>query len=112
MLQIEVHRIDGDCPVYEKGDKIFIDDPEVDLESTDAICTHALDTILHYTTALESGVNPVDLGLSTVREDVAYMQCVDPGKEFTDGGTVIFKCKIIVEVGTFYAKVPTSTTSQ
>ncbi len=94
MLEIEVHKVEGECPVYEEGDKMVIDDPEVDLRNTDSICTHAFDTILHYTTALEHGVSPVDLGLSKDREDIAYMQCVDPGKEYTDGGTVIFKCKI------------------
>lgn len=94
MLEIKVHRIEGDCPVFEEGDKIVVDDPEVDLEKTDAICTHAFDTILHYTTALENDVSPVDLGLSKSDEKTAFMQCVDPGKEYTDGGTVIFKCEI------------------
>ncbi|MFW6065010.1 MAG: TIGR04076 family protein [Candidatus Natronoplasma sp.] len=86
--------MEGDCPVFEEGDKIVIDDPVVDLQRTDAICTHALDTILHYTTALENNVNPVELGLSKSDEKAAFMQCVDPGKEYTDGGTVIFKCEI------------------
>jgi len=94
MLEIKVHRIERDCPVYEEGDKIIVDDPEVDLERTDAICTHALGTILHYTTALENEVSPVDLGLSKSDEKTAFMQCVDPGKEYTEGGTVIFKCDI------------------
>ncbi len=94
MLEIEVHKIEGDCPVYEEGDKMIIEDPEVDLKKTDAICTHALNTILHYTTALENDVSPTDLGLSKSDENTAFMQCVDPGKEYTHGGTVIFKCNI------------------
>ncbi|MBS3781579.1 MAG: TIGR04076 family protein [Candidatus Thermoplasmatota archaeon] len=94
MLEIEVHKIEGDCPVFEEGDRMIVDDPELDLEKTDAVCTHALDTLLHYTTALENGVSPIDLGLSKSSEDTAFLQCVDPGKEYTDGGTVIFKCKI------------------
>ncbi|MFW6142276.1 MAG: TIGR04076 family protein [Candidatus Saliniplasma sp.] len=92
MLEITVHEVKGHCPVYKEGDKIIVDDPEIDLERTDALCTHALSTILHYTTALENGVDPVELGLST-KEGVAYMQCVDPGSPYTDGGTVIFRCK-------------------
>ncbi len=95
MLKIEVHEIKGDCPVFEKGDEIVIDDPEIDLEKSDALCTHALATILHYSTALENDVDPVDIGLSESDESVAFMQCVDPGKEYTGGGTVIFKCKIL-----------------
>ncbi len=94
LLDIRVHEVKGSCPVYEEGDRIVIDDPEIDLEETDALCTHALDTILHYSTALENGVSPVKLGLSKEDEDVAYMQCVDPGEPYTDGGTVIFRCEI------------------
>ena len=44
MLEIVVHEIRGFCPVYKVGDKIVIDDPEVILEKTDALCTHALST--------------------------------------------------------------------
>lgn len=93
MLDIRVHKIEGHCPVYEEGDRIVIDDPEIDLEETDALCTHALDTILHYSTALEHEASTVDLGLSK-EEGVAYLQCVDPGSPYTDGGTVIFRCEI------------------
>lgn len=93
MLDIRVHKVKGFCPVYEEGDRIVIEDPEIDLEETDALCTHALSTILHYSTALEHDASTEDLGLSK-EEGVAYMQCVDPGEPYTDGGTVIFKCKI------------------
>lgn len=93
MLKIKVHRVKGNCPVYEEGDEIVVDDPEIVLEETDALCTHALSTLLHYTTALENGVDSVKLGLSK-EEGVAYMQCVDPGEPYTRGGTVIFKCVV------------------
>lgn len=93
MLEIYVHEVKGACPVYEEGDKMVVDDPELLCDKTDAVCTHALDTILHYTTALENGVSPVSLGLSR-DEGVAYMQCVDPGPPLTEGGTVIFRVEI------------------
>ena len=44
MLEIVVHKISGYCPVYKVGDKIVIDDPEIVLEKTDALCMHALST--------------------------------------------------------------------
>ena len=96
MLEIKVHQIKGFCPVYKKGDRITVDDPEIVLDKTDALCTHALSTLLHYTTVLEHDWCPVKLGLTT-KEDkgCAYLQCVDPGKPYTDGGTVVFKCKKI-----------------
>lgn len=92
MIEITVHEVNGHCPVFKEGDKIVVDDPEIDLDRTDRLCTHALSTLLHYTTALENGVDPVELGLCK-GGDVAYMQCVDPGPPFTDGGTVIFRCE-------------------
>jgi uncharacterized repeat protein (TIGR04076 family) len=75
---------------------IVIADPEIDLEKTDALCTHALSTLLHYALILEHDWSPVKLGLTTAEdEEHAYMQCVDPGKPYTEGGTVIFRCRRI-----------------
>ena len=96
MLEIRVCEIRGKCPVYKVGDRMVIDDPKILLDKTDAICTHALSTILHYAVAFEKGANPVELGLSR-SHDVAYMQCVDPGEPYTEGGTVIFDCYRIEE---------------
>ncbi|MDI6702996.1 TIGR04076 family protein [Methanothermobacter wolfeii] len=96
MLEIRVHEIRGKCPVYREGDRIVIDDSEIDLERTDALCTHALSTILHYTTILERNWCPLELGLTVEGdEESAYMQCIDPGRPYTHGGTVIFRCRRI-----------------
>ena len=93
MLEIDVHEIRGYCPVYKVGDRIRIEDPKILLEKTDALCIHALSTLLHYALILEHDWCPVKLGLTTEEyPDYAYMQCVDPGKPYTEGGTVIFKC--------------------
>lgn len=84
----------GHCPVYKVGDKITIDDPEIVLEKTNALCTHALSSLLHYIVALERGADPVELGLSKPKDqEHAYIQCVDPGEPYTKGGTVIFKIR-------------------
>jgi len=49
--------------------------------------------LLHYALILEHDWCPVKLGLTTAEdEEHAYKQCVDPGKPYTEGGTVIFKC--------------------
>ena len=99
MLEITVAEVRGYCPVYKVGDKIVVDDPEIDLEKTDALCTHALSSLLHYILALEGGVDPVSLGLSKPGDrEHAYVQCVDPGEPYTNGGTVIFKiCRVNVK---------------
>ena len=94
MLEIEVYEIRGKCPVYKVGDKMVIDDPRILLDRTDALCTHALSTLLHYVLMLEYDWCPVKLGLTTHADtEHAYMQCVDPGQLYTEGGTVIFRCR-------------------
>ena len=98
MLEIKVCEIRGKCPVYKVGDRMVIDDPEIVLDKTNALCTHALSTLLHYVTILEHDWCPVKLGLTTPQNpDHAYMQCVDPGEPYTQGGTVLFKCRRIEE---------------
>jgi len=91
MLEIKVCEIRGKCPVYRVGDRMVIDGANILLDKTDAVCVHALSTLLHYVVALEEGADPVKLGLSKNKEH-AYMQCVDPGAPYTEGGTVIFEC--------------------
>ena len=92
LLEIQVVEIRGKCPVYKVGDRIMVDDPKIIIDQTDALCTHALSSLLHYTLVLEKGADPVRLGLSRPEDkENAYIQCVDPGKPYTQGGTVIFK---------------------
>jgi len=96
MLEIEVVEVRGYCPVHKMGDKIVITDPRIILDETDALCTHALSSLLHYTLVLEKGADPVELGLSKSNDKKnAYVQCVDPGRPYTDGGTVIFRIRRI-----------------
>lgn len=98
MLEIKVCEIRGKCPVYKVGDRMVIDDPKIVLDQTNALCTHALSTLLHYVTILEHNWCPMKLGLTTPQNpDRAYMQCVDPGEPYTQGGTVLFECRRIEE---------------
>ena len=94
MLDIRVCEIRGICPVYKVGDRMVIDGAKILLDKTDAVCVHALSTLLHYVVALDEGADPVKLGLSKDKEH-AYMQCVDPGEPYTGGGTVIFEVRRI-----------------
>lgn len=80
MLEIKVGEIKGKYPVYKVGDKIVIADPEILLNKTDTICTHALSTLLHYVAILEHDWCPVKLGLTTLDDpEHAYMQCLTLG---------------------------------
>jgi uncharacterized repeat protein (TIGR04076 family) len=94
MLEVEVVAVKGKCPVHELGDRIVIDGARIVLDKTDALCIHALPVILHYAVALDEGADPVRLGLTKPEDkENAYVQCVDPWKPYTDGGTVIFSMK-------------------
>lgn len=94
MLEIRVCEVKGKCPVYKVGDKMVIDGPRILLDKTDAVCIHALSSLLHYVVALDAGADPVRLGLSRDSEQ-AYIQCLDPGEPYTEGGTVIFECRVV-----------------
>ena len=89
-LVIRVKEIRGRCVVFKGGEKIVVEGAEVNLRETDKICIHALASLLHYLVALREGVDPVRLGLSKEGEK-AYIQCVDPGEPYTNGGTVVFE---------------------
>lgn len=90
-LIIEVVNIKGNCPVHRVGDRIVIQGVEIDLQRTEKLCIHVLASLLHYAAALREGMDPRKLGLSKDKGS-AYIQCLDPGAPYTEGGTVIFKC--------------------
>jgi len=94
MLEIEAVEVGGRRPVHKVGDRIVIDGPRIALDKTDALCIHALSVLLHYAAALDEGASPVRLGLTKpTDEEHAYVQCVDPWKPYTNGGTVVFRIK-------------------
>jgi uncharacterized repeat protein (TIGR04076 family) len=94
MLVIDVVEVRGKCPVHRVGDRIVIDGARIDLDKTDALCIHALSVILHYAVALDEGADPVKLGLTKAEDrEHAYVQCVDPWRPYTEGGTVIFRMR-------------------
>jgi uncharacterized repeat protein (TIGR04076 family) len=89
-LIITVKDIKGKCAVHTLGDRMVIDGPEIDLETTDRLCIHALAPILHYAVALREGIDPEKLGL-TKKGNKAYIHCPDPGEPYTEGGEVVFE---------------------
>jgi len=87
---LEVWEMRKNYSVFKKCDKIIA--PKIVLEKTDAVCIHALPSLLHCAIALNEGVDSIKLGLSK-DPNYAYIQCVDPGEPCTGGGTVIFRCR-------------------
>lgn len=92
-LIITVKEIRGKCPVFKLGDRIVIESPKVAVEKTSNICIHAFGCMLSMIVPLSHGLSFKQLGLATGEGEKGYVQCLDPGKPYTDGGTVLFKIK-------------------
>ncbi len=92
-LIVHVRDIRGKCPAFKVGDKIVIESPHVILKETDALCVHALGSMLSIITALSHGIGFKELGLAHEEGNVGYVQCLDPGPPYTPGGTVTFEIR-------------------
>jgi len=92
-LVVTVKKVRGTCPVFKVGDKIIIESPKIIPEKTDALCVHALGSMLSMIIALSHGVSFKELGLAVEEDDVGYVQCLDPGPPYTLGGTVLFEIR-------------------
>lgn len=92
-LVITVKEIRGKCPVHKIGDKIIVETPEIVTAQTDALCVHALGSVLSMIIPLARGMSFKDLGLAHREGNIGYVQCLDPGEPYTPGGTVIFEIR-------------------
>jgi uncharacterized repeat protein (TIGR04076 family) len=92
-LIITVKKIKGNCPVFKVGDKIVVESPKIVIEKTDTICLHAFGCMLSMLVPLSRGISLKKLGLAKEEGETGYMQCLDPGKPYTNGGTVLFEIK-------------------
>jgi len=54
-LTVTVKEIRGKCPVFKVGDEIVIEGPKIVPEKTDALCVHALGSMLSMIIALGRG---------------------------------------------------------
>jgi len=90
-LIVSVKEIRGKCPVFKVGDKIVVESPKIVVENTDNICVHAFGCVLSMIVPLSHGISFKKLGLATEEGEKGYIQCLDPGKPYTNGGTVLFE---------------------
>jgi len=90
-LVIEVVEVRGECPVFKVGDRIVLRDGyRLDMDGTDALCSHAMGSLLPFLSPISRGIDPVSLGLSQ-EDGCGYVHCPDPGPPRTGGGTVVFR---------------------
>jgi len=92
-LIITVNEIRGKCPVFRVGDRIVVESPKIVVDKTDGICIHAFGCMLSMIVPLSRGISLKQLGLTKEEIDKGFIQCLDPGKPYTDGGTVLFEIK-------------------
>ncbi|MEM3464775.1 MAG: TIGR04076 family protein [Candidatus Bathyarchaeia archaeon] len=92
-LVITVKEIRGICPVFKVGDKIVVESPKIIVEETDNICVHAFGCMLSMLVPLSRGISFKSLGLAREEGETGYVQCLDPGKPYTNGGTVLFEIR-------------------
>ena len=92
-LIITVKEIRGNCPVYKLGDRIVVEEPKILIKESNAICIHALASMLTMLVPLSRGVSFKELGLAKEEGEIGYLQCLDPGEPYTNGGTVIFEIR-------------------
>jgi uncharacterized repeat protein (TIGR04076 family) len=93
-LIIAVKEIRGICPVFSVGDKIVIESPKMIINETDKFCIHAFGSMLSMIVPLSHGISFKQLGLAREEgEERGFVQCLDPGKPYTNGGTVLFEIR-------------------
>jgi uncharacterized repeat protein (TIGR04076 family) len=92
-LIITVKEIHGKCPVFKVEDRIVVESPKIVVDKTDNLCIHAFGCMLSMLVPLSHGISFKQLGLTKEEGEKGYIQCLDPGKPYTNGGTVLFEIK-------------------
>ncbi len=89
-IKVVVEKVDGYCALgYKVGDSFVIERYYI-LPGNVKICIHAFSAMLTLLSAFIHGVDADKLGIGKDK-DVGFLQCPDPGKPYTCGGTVLFK---------------------
>ncbi|RLG81949.1 MAG: TIGR04076 family protein [Thermoprotei archaeon] len=89
-IYIIVKEVRGYCAAgYKPGDTIIIEKFYVKPQHT-KICLHALNSMLTLLMPFLKGISAKSLGIG-MEDHRGYIQCPDPGKPYTSGGTVVFE---------------------
>jgi uncharacterized repeat protein (TIGR04076 family) len=74
------------CSVFTRGQKMVINCPEIDLEHSDKICTHAITAFMPILTAIDKGAAPSHFGIGGKKD--GHLRCIEPN------GGVTFKLEV------------------
>ncbi|RLE70023.1 MAG: TIGR04076 family protein [Thermoprotei archaeon] len=90
-VHVMVEEVRGFCAAgYKPGDKFIIEWFYIKPQQNTKICLHALNSMITLLMPFINGVSAKTLGIGR-KDDIGYIQCPDPGKPYTNGGTVLFK---------------------
>jgi len=90
-VYVTVKEVHGYCAAgYKPGDMFVIEKFYIKPVQDIRICLHALSSMLTLLTPFLKGVSAKVLGIGK-KDNVGYIQCPDPGKPYSNGGTVIFE---------------------
>jgi len=91
-VTVQVKEVRGNCALgYKPGDTFTIEKFYVK-DTGKGVCLHVLASMLTLLAPLLKGVPATALGIGR-DNDTGYVQCPDPGKPYTCGGTVVFELK-------------------
>lgn len=92
-VKVTVREVRGYCALgYRPGDSFTIENYYLPRNQKAQICLHAFVGMSTLLLPFLKGVSAKDLGIGS-EDGVGYVQCPDPGKPYTDGGTVVFELR-------------------
>lgn len=92
-VRITVKEVKGYCALgYRPGDSFIIEKYYIPRAQKIPICLHALIGMSSLLLPFLKGVPAKDLGIGN-EDDIGYVQCPDPGRPYTNGGTVVFELR-------------------
>ncbi len=93
VIRVRVKEVRGYCALgYKPGDEFIVEKYFIRANQKIPICLHALNGIITLLILMLKGYSAKKLGIGET-DDIGYVQCPDPGKPYTSGGTVIFELK-------------------
>jgi uncharacterized repeat protein (TIGR04076 family) len=91
-VKICVKEVKGECAMgYKPGDCFTVERFYIS-DTRKGICIHALSSMLTLLSSFLKGVSAKVLGIGE-QDEIGYIQCPDPGKPYTFGGTVVFELR-------------------
>jgi uncharacterized repeat protein (TIGR04076 family) len=90
-VKVIVENLDGVCPLYKPGQTVCeLNCWYFDKKKMMNLCGHALLSMMSALVPFSRGISAKEMGFGK-EDDVAFVQCPDPGEPYTCGGTVVFR---------------------